>query len=166
MATVILFRGKTVSLYHGCIILIYPDLFLAAASLDACAALVFGIIFICALTAHVNRIRQSVDESRVITIYSGLFYNDLIQLIASAISSLVLILIYTLVSAPDELAHFFPIALSRKSAIITPIEPVLNLHVIDAVTGFFIIESLKSGVRTRRRVSRQAIGTGVITLDL
>ena len=95
--------------------------------LDACASFFFGAVFIYALAAHVQRIQQSVQGSRVLTIYNGLLHNDLWQLVMSAISAIAPILVYAVISALYSSAFLYPIALARKSGIITIIEPVLTL---------------------------------------
>jgi hypothetical protein len=135
IATFSLFHTYSLLIHSACVILFYPNLFLVAVILDACASLLFSTVFLYALAAHVQRIQQSVQESRVLTIYNGLLHNDLWQLAMSAISAIALILVYTLVHAPYNLAPFYPLALSRKSAIITLIGLLLNACTTDAIAG-------------------------------
>ncbi|RKP27420.1 hypothetical protein SYNPS1DRAFT_21045 [Syncephalis pseudoplumigaleata] len=140
------YKGLSYLLRGGCGAVYFPYFYLVVIVMDGTVSFFFGMMFLMALRAHIHRIKQNVQQSGVLAIYHGLLQSDILQLIVSSVSAITLILIYSLVALPGDLVLFYPIALAH------------------AVAGFFVVESLKSGVRTRRHIYRKNLEEQMVTL--
>ncbi|KAI8058272.1 hypothetical protein BDF22DRAFT_664755 [Syncephalis plumigaleata] len=141
-----MYNGLAYVAARGCAATYFPRFFLVLVGLDGAVVIFLGLIFVVALRAHIHRIKENVQEAGVLAIYHGLLQSDILQLIVSTVGAVTVALVYTLVTLPGNFVLFYPLVLAH------------------AITGFFAIESLKSGVRTRRHVRRKGLQAQLVTL--
>ena len=77
-------------------------------------SLFFGLVFLVALSIHIRRIQKTVQETGVLAIYHRLLQNDILQLFVSAASTVVVVLVYTLVTTTGKRTLFYPLVIARK----------------------------------------------------